>query len=107
MLSVVVAHDETCGLFFDGPGRREAALSFGQGDQAVSVASSKNVRALEWTHCLSPLLITPALWRQSAFMIIRAADTASLTGKINLMSQTRSIGCFRGMPACLFQLFKG
>ena len=32
LLSVVVAHDETCG----GPGRREAALSFGQGDQVMT-----------------------------------------------------------------------
>jgi hypothetical protein len=33
----------------DGPRRREAALALGQGDQAasLSVASSKNVRALE------------------------------------------------------------
>ena len=50
---------------------------------------AKNVRALEWTRCFSPSLITPALWRQSAFMTIRAADAASLMGKINSMSHAR------------------
>jgi hypothetical protein len=28
VLSVVVAHSKTSGLFFDGPGRREAAMAF-------------------------------------------------------------------------------
>jgi len=60
-------------------------------DQAASlrVPSAKNERALEWTHCLSSSLITPALWRESAFMTIRAADAASLIGKINSMSHAR------------------
>ena len=60
-------------------------------DQAasLSVPSAKNGRALEWTHCFSPSLITPALCRQSAFMTIRAADAASLIGKINSMSHAR------------------
>jgi hypothetical protein len=41
------------------------------------------MRALKWTHCFSSSLITPALCRQSAFMTIRAAEAASLIGKIN------------------------
>ena len=48
----------------------------------------------EWTRSrmdplLLPVLITPALCRQSAFMTIRAADAASLIGKINSMSHAR------------------
>src|SRR6516164_7352385 len=60
-------------------------------DQAasLSVESAKSVPALECTHCFSASLITPALWRQSAFMSIRAADAASLIGKINSMSHAR------------------
>src|SRR4029077_9935520 len=60
-------------------------------DQAasLSVASSTNLRALESTNCFSNSLIMPALWRQSAFMSIRAADAASLIGKINSMSHAR------------------
>jgi hypothetical protein len=45
--------------------------------------------ALEWTHCFSPSLITPALCKQSAFMTIRAADAASVIGKINSISSAR------------------
>jgi len=64
------------------------ASTFFQVDQAasLSVPSVKNGRALEWTHCFSQSLITPTLCRQSAFMTIRAADAASLIGKINSMS---------------------
>jgi hypothetical protein len=82
----------------DGPGQAgsEAKVCGGKRrlfsvrfDQAASlrVASSKNVRALEWTCCFSASLIIPALWRQSAFMVIRAADATSLIGKINSMSR--------------------
>jgi hypothetical protein len=39
---------------------------------SLRVASSKNVRALEWTYCFSASLIIPAMWRQSAFMRIHA-----------------------------------
>ena len=65
--------------------------SFSKCDQAASLSlpSAKNGRALEWTHCFSPSLITPALCRQSAFMTIRAADAASLIGKINSTSHAR------------------
>jgi hypothetical protein len=50
---------------------------------------SKNVRALEWTYCFSASLIIPAVWRQSAFMTMRAADAASLIRKINSLSRPR------------------
>ena len=38
---------------------------------------------------LHGLIVIPALWRQSAFMSIRAADAASLIGKINSLSRAR------------------
>ncbi len=59
----------------------------------MKVASSKKVRALKWTYCFSASLIIPALWRQSAFMSIRAAEAASVVGKITSMS---SAHCMKG-----------
>src|SRR6516162_1598834 len=69
---------------------------FSRCDQAasLSVPSAKNGRALEWTHCFSPSPIAPALCRQSAFMTIRAADAASLIGKIDSMSHAHCMAEF-------------
>src|SRR5262249_8840518 len=72
-----------------GGGKRRLFLVRCDQAASLSVASAKNVRALEYTHGFSASLIPPAWGRQSAFISIRAADAASLIGKINSMSHAR------------------
>jgi len=87
---VIVADDKTGGLFSTdhGGGKRRFSVRC---DEAAFLNApwSTNVRALESTNCFSASLIMPALWRQSAFMSIRAAEAASLIGNINSISHAR------------------
>jgi len=78
----------------------------GNGNQGafMSVTGSKTVRTLESTHCFCCSLITPALHRQSASIAIKAAEAASLIGKIRGFDQKDYCHVQFAVHCCLTQL---